>query len=90
MSEPGPREFPHETMADDVCREASRIVGILVCHLLEGHEGQHWDDHDKAYWPARISPDCRDGKHPPYLDDAWDDEADTPADCECGCHKEKT
>ena len=43
-------EFPHETMANDVCGEASRDTRALICHLLEGHKGQHWDDHVKAYW----------------------------------------
>ena len=34
----------------------------------------------------RVSPDCRDGKHRACVGDAWDVEADTPADCECDCH----
>lgn len=37
----------------------------------------------------RIGADCRDGKHPACIGDAWDIEADTPADCECDCHEEE-
>lgn len=36
---------------------------------------------------ARVSPDCRDGKHLPCIGDAWDAEADVPVDCECDCHE---
>lgn len=39
--------FPHDTMSGDGCREVS---GALVCHLLEGHDGPHWDDVEQSYW----------------------------------------
>jgi hypothetical protein len=34
---------------------------------------------------ARLSPDCAQGKHTACSGDAWDDEADAPAACECNC-----
>lgn len=39
---------------------------------------------------ARTGNDCRDGKHLACIGDAWDAEADVPADCECNCHEEGT
>ncbi|MCT1363948.1 hypothetical protein [Microbacterium sp. p3-SID131] len=43
-------EFPHETMPNDVCGRSSRDGRALICHLLEGHRTQHWDDNAKTYW----------------------------------------
>lgn len=45
--EPPFNAFPHETMLNDVCPYAD---GELVCHLIEDHEGDHWDDWAKRYW----------------------------------------
>ena len=33
-----------------------------------------------------IDPDCVAGKHTACLGNAWDNESDMPADCECPCH----
>ena len=38
---------------------------------------------------SAINPDCRDGKHPACNGDAWDDDTDLPAACECSCHSEE-
>lgn len=37
--------------------------------------------------PDVICPDCRDGKHGACIGQAWDDETDSPADCQCA-HRE--
>lgn len=33
-----------------------------------------------------LNPDCRDKKHAACAGDAWDDENDTAANCDCTCH----
>ncbi len=48
--------------------------------------GDDWEQKRQA----RIGRDCADGKHLACIGDAWDTEADTPADCECDCHEEGT
>lgn len=40
--------FPDESSTNDVCRFVDG--GGLVCHLIDGHDGGHWDDWEKRYW----------------------------------------
>lgn len=46
---PDPWEFPHDSLASDSVRDTNHD---LVCHLIEGHHGDHWDDYAEHYWRA--------------------------------------